>query len=123
MNLSIAPDAEPGQGHYYRSDHFSLARIGIPSFSISAGHKYLGKPDSYGQAVFEEYNSKHYHQPSDEYHDDWNVGGMVQMAEFGLNLGLDIANTPRLATWNAGAGDLGHEALRMKEKEHGRMRL
>ncbi|HWF47171.1 MAG TPA: M28 family peptidase [Bryobacteraceae bacterium] len=102
MNLSIAPDAEPGQGHYYRSDHFSLARIGIPSFSISAGHKYLGKPDSYGQAVFEEYNSKHYHQPSDEYHDDWNVGGMVQMAEFGLNLGLDIANTPRLATWNAG---------------------
>jgi Zn-dependent M28 family amino/carboxypeptidase len=102
MDLSIAADPEPGQGHYYRSDHFSLARVGIPSFSISAGHKYLGKPDSYGEAVFEEYNSKHYHQPSDEYHEDWNVAGMVQMAEFGLNLGLDIANTPRLPTWNAG---------------------
>jgi Zn-dependent M28 family amino/carboxypeptidase len=102
VNLSIAPDAEPGQGHYYRSDHFSLARVGIPSFSISAGHKYLGKPDSYGDAVFEQYNSQHYHQPSDEYHDDWNFAGMVQMAEFGLNLGIDIANTPRLPTWNAG---------------------
>lgn len=102
MDLSIAPDPEPGQGHYYRSDHFSLARVGIPSFSISEGHEYPGKPAGYGEAVFEEYNSKHYHQPSDEYHDDWNVAGMVQMAEFGLTLGLDIANTPHLPTWNAG---------------------
>ncbi|MGC2661377.1 MAG: M28 family peptidase [Bryobacteraceae bacterium] len=102
LQLSITPDPEPGQGDYYRSDHFSLARVGIPSFSISAGHRYVGKPDSYGDEVFEEYNSKHYHQPSDEYHDNWDFAGMIQMADFGLTLGLDIANTPRLPTWHAG---------------------
>jgi Zn-dependent M28 family amino/carboxypeptidase len=102
LNLQITPDPEPGQGHYYRSDHFSLARVGVPAFSVSQGTDYIGKPAGFGNTVFEDYNSKHYHQPSDEYHDDWDVSGMEQMASFGLTLGLDFANTPKLATWNAG---------------------
>jgi Zn-dependent M28 family amino/carboxypeptidase len=101
-NLEIKPDAQPGQGHYYRSDHFSLARAGIPSFSISAGTNYYGKPPEYGKKIFEQYNSEHYHQPSDEYHEDWNFANMEQMADFGLMLGLDFANTPKLPTWKAG---------------------
>ncbi|HEX3684007.1 MAG TPA: M28 family peptidase [Bryobacteraceae bacterium] len=102
LNLAITPDAEPEQGHFYRSDHFSLARVGIPAFSISQGSDYLGKPADFGKTVFEEYNAKHYHQPSDEYHDDWDFGGIEQMAQFGLTLGLDFANTPKLPTWNPG---------------------
>lgn len=102
LNLEITPDPEPGQGHYYRSDHFSLARVGIPAFSISPGTSYIGKPAGFGNTVFEEYNSKHYHQPSDEYHEDWDVSGMEQMANFGLTLGLDFASAPKLPTWNAG---------------------
>jgi Zn-dependent M28 family amino/carboxypeptidase len=102
MNLRITPDAEPGQGHYYRSDHFSLARVGVPAFSISQGTDYIGKPADFGHTVFEEYNSKHYHQPSDEYHEDWDVSGMEQMAAFGLTLGLDFASAPKLPTWNRG---------------------
>lgn len=102
MNLEIKPEAEPGQGHYYRSDHFSLARVGVPAFSISQGTDYIGKPSNFGHDVFEEYNSKHYHQPSDEYHEDWDVSGMEQMASFGLTLGLDFANTPKLGTWKPG---------------------
>jgi Zn-dependent M28 family amino/carboxypeptidase len=102
LNLEIKPDAEPEQGHYYRSDHFSLARVGIPSFSISQGTNYIGKPADFGKTVFEEYNAKHYHQPSDEYHEDWDVSGIEQMAEFGLTLGLDFANTPKLPTWKPG---------------------
>jgi len=102
LNLAITPDAEPEQGHFYRSDHFSLARVGIPSFSISQGSDYLGKPADFGKTVFEEYNAKHYHQPSDEYREDWDFGGIEQMAQFGLTLGLDFANTPKLPTWNPG---------------------
>jgi Zn-dependent M28 family amino/carboxypeptidase len=102
LHLSIEPDAEPEQGHYYRSDHFSLARVGIPSFSISQGTDYIGKPAEFGKTVFEEYNAKHYHQPSDEYHEDWDFSGIEEMAEFGLTLGLDFANTPKLPTWNPG---------------------
>lgn len=101
-NLTIEPDPEPGQGHYYRSDHFSLARVGIPAFSISAGTQYVGKPADFGKTVFETYNSQHYHQPSDEYRDDWDFAGMEQMADFGLTLGLDFANTTKLPTWKAG---------------------
>lgn len=102
MKLSIEPDQEPGQGFYYRSDHFSFARVGIPAFSIEQGTNYIGKPANFGKTIFEEYNAKHYHQPSDEYHDDWDFTGMQQMADFGFTLGVDIANQPRLPTWKAG---------------------
>src|SRR5579875_1406431 len=101
----------PGHGHYYRSDHFSLARAGIPSFSISQGTSYIGKPSNFGKTVFEEYNTKHYHQPSDEYQEDWDFAGMQQMATFGFTLGLDIANQPNLPTWKP-----GDEFLAAREK-------
>jgi Zn-dependent M28 family amino/carboxypeptidase len=99
MQLRITPDAEPGQGHYYRSDHFSLAKAGIPSFSISAGREYIGKPANFGATAFAQYNEEHYHRPSDEYKEDWNFASMVQMAQFGLRLGMDIASLPALPTW------------------------
>ncbi len=102
LGLEIKPDAQPGQGHYYRSDHFSLARVGVPAFSISPGIDYLAKPAGFGAQVFEDYNSHRYHQPSDEYNDNWDFAGMEQMADFGLILGLDFANTPKMPTWNAG---------------------
>ncbi len=102
INLTIEPDPEPGQGHYYRSDHFSLARVGIPSFSISAGTQYVGKPADFGKTAFEQYNATHYHQPSDEYQDNWDFASMEQMADFGLTLGIDFADTPKMPTWLPG---------------------
>jgi Zn-dependent M28 family amino/carboxypeptidase len=92
MNLTIKPDAHPEQGHYFRSDHFSFAHAGVPAFSISLGTRYYGKPADYGEKVFEEYNEKHYHQPSDEYHDNWDFAGMVEGAQFGFLIGMDVAN-------------------------------
>ncbi len=111
MDLEISPDPEPGQGHYYRSDHFSLARVGIPAFSISQGTGYLGKPADFGKTIFEQYNAEHYHQPSDEYHADWDFSGMQQMARFGMQIGIDTANAPGLPTWRA-----GDEFLDVREK-------
>ena len=84
MELTIKPDAHPEQGHYYRSDHFSLAHAGVPAFSIDLGTDYYGKPAGYGDKIFEEYNDKHYHQPSDEYHDDWDFAGMEEAAQLRL---------------------------------------
>ena len=111
MDLQIASDPTPEQGHYYRSDHFSLARVGIPAFSVSQGTRYLGKPADFGTAIFEKYNAEHYHRPSDEYHADWNFDGMVQMATFGMKIGIDTANLPQLPTWHA-----GDEFLAAREK-------
>ncbi len=111
MDLKIGSDPTPEQGHYYRSDHFSLARVGIPAFSISQGREYIGKPADFGKTIFEQYNAEHYHRPSDEYHADWDFSGMEQMAEFGLRIGIDAANLPKLPTWNS-----GDEFLRAREK-------
>ena len=111
MNLTIAPDAHPEQGHYYRSDHFSFAHAGVPAFSISMGPDYYGKPAGYGEKVFEEYNDKHYHQPSDEYHDDWDFAGMEEVARFGFLIGTTVANQDKLSTWKP-----GDEFLAAREK-------
>ncbi len=100
--LAIAPDPHPEQGHFYRSDHFSYAKAGIPAFSINGGQQFIGKPDDFGDKAFVEYNSKNYHQPSDEYHDDWDFGSMEQMARFGYTLGLAVANQIAMPTWHAG---------------------
>ncbi len=102
MELAIKPDAQPEQGHFYRSDHFSLAHAGVPAFSIDLGTEYYGKPAGYGDKIFEEYNDKHYHQPSDEYHDDWDFSGMEEAARFGFLIGMTVANAPQLPTWHAG---------------------
>ena len=102
FDLRIAPDPRPSAGTYYRSDHFSLARVGIPAFSIEGGEELLGKPPGTGHKLFEDFNENHYHQPSDEYHDDWDFSGMEQFARFGFLIGVNAANAPKLATWRAG---------------------
>jgi Zn-dependent M28 family amino/carboxypeptidase len=111
MSLSIKPEAHPEQGHYYRSDHFSLAHAGVPSFSINLGTEYYGKPAGFGAKAFDDYNEKHYHQPSDEYRDDWDFAGMEEGARFGFLIGTTVANQDKLPTWNA-----GDEFLAAREK-------
>ncbi|MGA2436371.1 MAG: M28 family peptidase [Bryobacteraceae bacterium] len=102
MNLEIVPEDHPEQGHFYRSDHFSFARAGVPSFSIDEGIHFLGKPAGFGEKITEEYRTKHYHQPSDEYRDDWDFSGLEQMARFGFLVGVDTANLDQLPTWRPG---------------------
>jgi Zn-dependent M28 family amino/carboxypeptidase len=102
MNLTIKPDAHPEQGHYFRSDHFSFAHAGVPAFSISLGSQFYGKPDDYGEKIFEEYNDKHYHQPSDEYREDWDMAGMVEATQFGLIIGMDVANQEKKPVLSSG---------------------
>jgi Zn-dependent M28 family amino/carboxypeptidase len=107
MNLAIAPDPRPEQGSYYRSDHFSMARAGIPAFSVRGGSEFAGRPAGFGEQIFKEFNAKHYHQPSDEFRDDWDFSGLEKVARFGMLAGLEAANQQRLPTWNAGDEFLG----------------
>ena len=92
FNLKITPDPEPEQGHYFRSDHFAFAKVGIPAFSVNMGHEYEGKPANFGSTIFAQYNEKNYHNPSDEYKDDWDFAGIEQIARFGFTIGLNVAN-------------------------------
>ena len=100
--MAIVPDAHPEAGHYYRSDHFSLARVGIPSFSVNSGMKYKGHDQAWGLQQAEDYTTKHYHQPSDEYHADMDFTADAVMARFGFALGWQAATQPNVVGWQKG---------------------
>lgn len=102
LELGIAMDAQPEAGHYFRSDHFPMAHAGIPAFSIGHATEFLGKPAGFGEQAHQEYNRKHYHQPSDEFQDDWDFTALRQVAEYGFLLGKDIANQEKLPDWRPG---------------------
>jgi len=102
LGLEIRPDPRPEQGSYYRSDHFPLAKAGIPAFSVHQGGDFIGKDKDFAEKVFREFNTRHYHQPSDEYREEWDFAGLEQIARFGLLLGLETANLERLPGWKEG---------------------
>jgi TonB family protein len=102
FGFAIRPDANPEAGHYYRSDHFSLARVGIPSFSISQGLKFKGHDVAWGEAQARDYVKDYYHQPSDEYRADWDFKGLAEMASFGYELGLSAATQSQAIDWQLG---------------------
>jgi Zn-dependent M28 family amino/carboxypeptidase len=102
MGLVVRPDAFPEQGSFYRSDHFSFAKAGIPSLSLRSGTEYVGKPAGYGKEVSDEFNKKHYHQPSDEFHGDWNYDGAIQQGDFAARLAQRLANALSIPLWNKG---------------------
>jgi Zn-dependent M28 family amino/carboxypeptidase len=107
FHLTIEPDPRPEAGTYYRSDHFSFARVGIPSFSIDGGDDLVGKPAGTGKRLFDDFEEHHYHQPSDEYREDWDFSGMEEYARFGFLIGVNVANSAKMPTWRAGDEFLG----------------
>ena len=102
FRLGIRPDSHPEAGHYYRSDHFSMARVGVPAFSINEGMKFKGHNTEWGMQQAEEFTNKHYHQPSDEYSPDMDFTGDAAMARFGFALGWAVASQPKLIGWQKG---------------------
>ena len=100
MPVSLA-QTEPG--HFYRSVHFSFAKVGIPSVSIGTDEDYAGKPTDYGAKVDEDYNAHRYHQPSDAYSPDFDLSGAVQISSIVLKFAHTLANAAVTPTWNADA--------------------
>ena len=112
FGYEIQPDAEPGAGHYYRSDHFSLARVGVPSFSIDASTKYRGHPAEWGKAQRDDYTAHRYHQPSDEYSPDMDFSSDSEMSKFGFALGWQELTAPQTVNWLPG------DEFEARRKEH-----
>ena len=102
LGLRITPDQAPEQGSYYRSDHFSFARVGIPAFSIKQGHDIIGKPEEWGIARAKEYRDKRYHQPSDEFDPSWDFSSATQIGQLAFWLGWEAANAKELPNWLPG---------------------
>ncbi len=99
-DMVFSPDMRPEQGYFFRSDHFPFAKKGVPALSIRGGTQYLGKPAGWAEQFFNDYNSNHYHQPSDEFRDEWTFDGMVQMLDVTLGIALEASDVKRLPRYN-----------------------
>jgi Zn-dependent M28 family amino/carboxypeptidase len=102
FGMAIQPDDHPEAGHYYRSDHFSMARVGVPAFSVNEGALFKGHDLVWGEEKEKDYVTHRYHQPSDEYRADMDFTADAKLAKIGLVLGWDVANQPALAGWQPG---------------------
>lgn len=102
FGLAIVPDPRPEAGSYYRSDHFSLSRVGIPAFSIDLGTLYEGHDRAWGVAQEKEYNEHRYHNFSDNYTEDMDFRGNAKLARMGMELGWEALTAPRMIQWKAG---------------------
>lgn len=101
--MRLTPEAHPEAGYFYRSDHFSFARAGIPAVSIGAGLDFVGRPAGWGRSENDAYTAQRYHQPSDQYDPAWDRAGAVQLAEIVYRFGTALANGRTIPTWDANA--------------------
>jgi Zn-dependent M28 family amino/carboxypeptidase len=101
--IRLSPDAHPEAGHFYRSDHFSFAKAGIPSVSIGGGVDYMGRPAGWGLKQAEDYTAHRYHQPSDEYRSDFDLSGAAQLAEIVYRFGVSLGNARTVPAWTPDA--------------------
>jgi Zn-dependent M28 family amino/carboxypeptidase len=98
----VIPDQFPDRGYYYRSDQFSLAKVGVPGVYLHSGIDVLGKPPGWGKQQREKWIEEHYHQPSDEYREDWNLEGAVEDVRLLFHVGLRVANAREMPRWTPG---------------------
>jgi Zn-dependent M28 family amino/carboxypeptidase len=101
--MRISPEEHPERGYFYRSDHFSFAKAGIPAVSIGAGTDVVGKPAGWGAEQEEDYTAHRYHQPSDAYRPDFDLSGAVQLSQIVLRFSLSLANAAGVPEWNRDA--------------------
>lgn len=98
--MRFTPDSRPEQGYFFRSDHFPFAKKGVPALSIRNGGDYVGKPADFSEQLLADYSKNHYHQPSDEYREDWVYDGMLQMLDVIFDIALQTSDVKKLPRYN-----------------------
>ena len=98
----LAPDPDVEKGFYYRSDHFNLAKKGVPMIYPGGGIDHVEFGPDYGQAQADDYVANRYHKPSDEYDPDWDFSGGVEDVKLYYAVGEAVANGDLWPNWNIG---------------------
>ena len=99
----IAPESKPEAGHYFRSDHFSLAKVGVPALDVKGGIDIVGKGKDYGRQEEQDYVTNHYHARSDEYNPNWTFEGGIQDMELLFLIGKKLAFESSWPAWKPGS--------------------
>jgi len=99
----LSPDPRPEAGSFFRSDHFSFAKVGVPAISFRAGQDWVEGGTAAGKAWGDDNNAKRYHQPSDEWSPDWDLRGEVVDVGLLYSIGRELANSRRWPSWGTGS--------------------
>jgi Zn-dependent M28 family amino/carboxypeptidase len=98
----LVPDPDVEKGYYFRSDHFNLAKVGVPMIYPGNGIDHVEKGTEYGIAQAEDYIANRYHKPSDEYDPNWDLSGAALDSKLYFMVGLDVANGSIWPNWMPG---------------------
>lgn len=99
----VLPDPESEKGYFYRSDHFELAKLGVPALHfLHPGAEYRDRPPDYGQQKRDEYTTRHYHKVSDDVKADWDLRGALEDVDLLAAVGLAVANGQAYPEWKPG---------------------
>jgi len=113
----VLPDPEAEKGYFYRSDHFELAKLGVPALHfLHPGADYRDRPADYGQRMRDRYTAEDYHKVSDEVKADWDLGGAVEDAQLLFGVGLAVAQGSAYPEWKPGTEFRAIRAARLKAK-------
>jgi Zn-dependent M28 family amino/carboxypeptidase len=99
---TVVGDAQPEKGYYYRSDHFSFAKQGVPALNPDFARElqFVGKPADYGQQIVDNFEAHDYHAPSDEVRPDWDMSGAQQDLELFFAVGYRVAQAEKYPEWS-----------------------
>ena len=99
QNRVIVPEPTPEKGFYYRSDHFSFAKLGVPMLYFESGEDLVNGGRAAGAAAAEDYSVNRYHGPQDEYDPNWDwTGGLEDIALF-YRIGRELAEGDAWPNW------------------------
>jgi len=113
----VLPDPEAEKGYFYRSDHFELAKQGVPALHfLHPGAEYRDRPADYGQRMRDRYTAEDYHKTSDELKPDWDLSGAVEDAQLLFGVGLAVAQGSAYPEWKPGTEFRAVRAARLKAK-------
>jgi Zn-dependent M28 family amino/carboxypeptidase len=99
----IVPDPDADKGTYYRSDHFSFVKQGVPALYAESGVDFRGRPEGWGRAQRDRYTAEDYHKPSDEMRDDWDLSGALEDVALYLRVAWDVSETETWPAWKPGS--------------------
>jgi Zn-dependent M28 family amino/carboxypeptidase len=102
-NVRYTPDPRPEAGGFFRSDHFSFAKQGVPAISFRSGIDWQEGGVAAGKANQDRYTADSYHQPSDEWKTEWSFGGMTRDLEILYTLGRELAESKAWPNWSRDA--------------------
>jgi len=100
---TIKPDSNPSAGHFFRSDHFNFAKVGVPALYLSTGDDVIGRGETFGLTQKEDFNEHRYHQPADEFNETWKLDGMVEDLRLLFDVGYTLSMETGFPQWKEGS--------------------